>query len=403
MKKFLQLIILIPILIFAQESAYKNEITGVENQWHSISLNEDVLSKVSENLSDLRIYSVSPTYDTLEIPYFLAEQNTLEEKSGINFKIINRSHKDNQNYFTFKLKEIKEINEIILDFKQENFNWKIDLQGSNDQKEWFDILEDYRILSILNKLTDYSFTTLKFPNSEYAYYRINVKNEKKVRLKSATLQKTFERKIDLEEIENEYSIVNDKKNKATVIDLKFENRLPISEIELFFSDDIDYQRSVNFEYLVDSFKTEKGWRYSYRSITNSYVSSLGENKYFIDAVYTKALKITIYNLDNQALNLKDIKTKSLKYILVARFLESNNQHFMTYGNTELRSPNYDIKNFKKNISTELDELDLGKQISLLQGDIAKESIVTKWWLWAIIILIIALLGYSTLGMLKKAE
>jgi hypothetical protein len=403
MKKFLQLIILIPILVFAQESAYKNEITGVENQWHSISLNEDVLSKVSENLSDLRIYSVSPTYDTLEIPYFLAEQNTLEEKSGINFKIINRSHKDNQNYFTFKLKEIKEINEIILDFKQENFNWKIDLQGSNDQKEWFDILEDYRILSILNKLTDYSFTTLKFPNSEYAYYRINVKNEKKVRLKSATLQKTFERKIDLEEIENEYSIVNDKKNKATVIDLKFENRLPISEIELFFSDDIDYQRSVNFEYLVDSFKTEKGWRYSYRSITNSYVSSLGENKYFIDAVYTKALKITIYNLDNQALNLKDIKTKSLKYILVARFLESNNQHFMTYGNTELRSPNYDIKNFKKNISTELDELDLGKQISLLQGDIAKESIVTKWWLWAIIILIIALLGYSTLGMLKKAE
>jgi hypothetical protein len=403
MKKFLQLIILIPILIFAQESAYKNEITGVENQWHSISLNEDVLSKVSENLSDLRIYSVSPTYDTLEIPYFLAEQNTLEEKSGINFKIINRSHKDNQNYFTFKLKEIKEINEIILDFKQENFNWKIDLQGSNDQKEWFDILEDYRILSILNKLTDYSFTTLKFPNSEYAYYRINVKNEKKVRLKSATLQKTFERKIDLEEIENEYSIVNDKKNKATVIDLKFENRLPISEIELFFSDDIDYQRSVNFVYLVDSFKTEKGWRYSYRSITNSYVSSLGENKYFIDAVYTKALKITIYNLDNQALNLKDIKTKSLKYILVARFLESNNQHFMTYGNTELRSPNYDIKNFKKNISTELDELDLGKQISLLQGDIAKESIVTKWWLWAIIILIIALLGYSTLGMLKKAE
>jgi hypothetical protein len=48
-------------------------------------------------------------------------------------------------------------------------------------------------------------------------------------------------------------------------------------------------------------------------------------------------------------------------------------------------------------------LDLGKQISLLQGDMAEESIVTKWWLWAIIILIIALLGYSTLGMLKKAE
>jgi hypothetical protein len=358
---------------------------------------------VEENLSDLRIYSVSPTSDTLEIPYFLAEQNTLEEKSGINFKIINRSHKDNQNYFTFKLKEIKEINEIVLDFKQENFNWRIDLQGSNDQKEWFDILEDYRILSILNKLTDYSFATLRFPNSEFAYYRMNVKNEKKVRLKSATLQKTFERKIDLEEIENEYSIINDKKNKATVIDLKFENRLPISEIELFFSDDIDYQRSVNFEYLVDSFKTEKGWRYSYRSITNSYVSSLGENKYFIDAVYTNALRITIYNLDNQPLNLKDIKTKLLKYILVARFLEINNQYFITYGNAELRSPSYDIKNFKKNIPTELDELDLGKQISLLQGDRAEESIVTKWWLWAIIILIIALLGYSTLGMLKKVE
>jgi hypothetical protein len=155
--------------------------------------------------------------------------------------------------------------------------------------------------------------------------------------------------------------------------------------------------------LVDSFKTEKRWRHSYRSITNSYVPSLGENKYFVDAVYTNALRITIYNLDNQALNLKYIKTKLLKYILFYTFLDTSNQYFMPYENAELRSPSYDIKNFKKNISTELDKLDLGKQISLLQEDMAEESIVAKWWLWAIIILIIALLGYSTLGMLKKAE
>lgn len=403
MKNVLQILVLLPILLFGQENTFKNEISGVKNLWHSIELNQDVLSHVQEDLSDIRIYSVSETKDTLEVPYFLKAQNTFIEKSGINFKIINKSNVGNENYFTFKLNDVKEINEILLDFQQENFNWNVQLEGSNDQKEWFEILKNYRILSIKNKLTDYSFTKLKFPNSEYAFYRIKIENKEKISLKSATLQKTFERKVDLESLDNDYTVTSDKKNKTTVIDLKLKNRLPISEIELLFDDEVDYQRAINFEYLVDSFKTDKGWKYSYRSITNSYVSSLGDNKFFINAVYTNALRITIKNYDNQALNIKEIKTKSLKYYLVARFINIDNEHFMTYGNKKLSNPNYDIANFKKNIPTELEQVKLGKQISLSKDKTAEESIITKWWLWAIIVLIILLLGYSTLGMLKKAE
>lgn len=401
MKHIFQLLLLIPVLVFAQESDYKNEIIGVKDQWHRIPLNNDVLGQVQEDLSDIRIYAVSETNDTTEVPYFLEEQNTLQEKAGVSFKIINKSKSKNENYFTFKLNEPKEINEIFLDFKKENFNWNIDLQGSNDQKEWFNILEDYRILSILNKMTDYSFTTLKFPTAEYAYFRIKVKHNKKVNLRSATLQKTYERKVDLESVDNEFSVSD--KDKKTIIDLKLDKRLPISEITLKFADDFDFQRPINFEYLVDSFKTEKGWKYNYRSFTNSYVSSLDNNQFFVNEIFTNSIRITITNYDNQALKIEDVETKILKYNLVARFLSANNECFMTYGNKDLRQANYDIKNFKQNIPADLTSLSLGKQISLKTGEVIEESIVTKWWLWAIIILIIALLGYSTLGMLKKAE
>ena len=53
------------------EYNYKRELTGISEDWHRIELSNDILSKTSQNLSDIRIYGITPSKDTIESPYLL--------------------------------------------------------------------------------------------------------------------------------------------------------------------------------------------------------------------------------------------------------------------------------------------------------------------------------------------
>ena len=55
------------------------------------------------------------------------------------------------NHFTHRKGSLVQIK---LSFKQENFDWKVKLEGSNDNKVWFTVVTDYRILAIKNSNTD---------------------------------------------------------------------------------------------------------------------------------------------------------------------------------------------------------------------------------------------------------
>jgi len=396
---FLLIFTILILHVSAQYNKYSHELNSVENLWHIIELDNEVLSKVQTDFSDIRILSVSET-DTVEVPYFFKSNNTIVEQKGINFSVLNKSNIEDDYFFTIKLKEKKEINEIFLKFQQENFNWLIELQASQDQKDWFSILKDYRILSIQNSETDYSFTKLIFPKSDYKFFRIKIKSIKKPILKSVSLKNNLIYKKELKENNNSYVIKKDK--KKTIIEITLKDRIPISEIGLEFSDEIDFQRPIKMEYLVDSFKTEKSWKYNYSNILNSYVSSLENNIFEFSAVFTNKIRLTINNYDNENLKIKSISTKSPKFRMIARFVHPENKHFLVYGNKEKDYPNYDLINFKENVPKELKLLKIGEQVKLLDGKIEPDSsIVQKWWLWLIIVVIIALLAYSTLGMLKK--
>ena len=70
-------------------------------------------------------------------------------------------------------------------------------------------------------------------------------------------------------------------------------------------------------------------------------------------------------------------------------------------NAKAKAPIYDIVNFKNDIPKELTSLKLSKAKDL-QNPVNNDSLFNnKIWLWLIMLVIIALLAYSSFGMLKK--
>jgi hypothetical protein len=382
---------------------YKQELIGLTDQWHKIVLPNEVFGSVLPSLNDIRIYGITAKNDTVEAPYLLRLSQEKVQYSEVAFKMLNTSHNKKGYFFTFAIPTKKPINQISLDFKQRNFDWKLTLEGSHNQKEWFIIAENYRIVSIKNDQTDFQFTNLTFPSSNYSYFRIQIASNEKPELTNA--------KISNYEVTDgaliNYSIksfkpIEVKKSKNTEIDIILSSNVPMCYLKIYVNNSFDYYRPVIVKYLSDSIKTEQGWKYSYSNIASGTLNSLEKNEFKFSSTILNKLKIIIFNGDNKPLTIDKVDAKGYYHELLIRFTEPAT-YFLTYGNKNARAPQYDIAQFTDKIPKTLSLLELGKRVAIKKSEqpVSEPLFIDKNWLWSIIIVIVLLLGWFSINMMRK--
>ncbi len=391
--------------VFGQEAyRYKSEIKGINDKWHTLPLPDSIYSKLQPNLADLRIKGITAKKDTVVAPYRLKVKREYSKTKEIVFTALNTSFNADGYFYTFQLKEKKPINRLKLNFATANFDWLVRLEGSNNGNKWFTVLEDYRIVSIKNKTTDFKFTTLSFPQTNYTFLRLQVKSKTDPLLTSTSIAK----KEMTDGLYNNFSIEsinveNNKNNRTTEITVALPLKVPVSKLAIGVTDDFDYYRRISIQYLADSVKTEKGWYYSYKTLTSGTLHSINGNEFtFVSTVLNK-LKVVVYNNDNEPLNFGDFKVRGYKHELLARFTTPAT-YFLVYGSKRVVArPDYDILQFVDNIPENPPALTLGKeQIIKSSLDLKREALFENdAWLWAVMALIIIILAGFTFKMLKK--
>ncbi|WP_205943492.1 DUF3999 family protein [Pedobacter polaris] len=404
--KILALLVCCAIGLQAQTNTYryKRELKGINTTWHSITLPNEVFKNAQSGLADLRIYGFKGK-DTVEVPYILeqsADQMTDKETS---FNIINQSNNANGYFYTFQASAAATINQIKLSFKQTNFDWKVKLEGSNDNKEWFTVLENYRILAIKNNNTDYQFTQLNFPVAKYSYFRLAIKANEQPQLSAAKILKTDTLKgISKNITYQSYQLFNDAKNKQSTIDVTLANPTPLSYLKINTQGDFDFYRALKIEYVTDSFKTDKGIQYNYAPLFEGTISSLEVPEFNFTGTLVSRLKVTIENNDNKPLHLTSITLKGPVYELVGRFDDASLSYALYYGNKEATTPSYELKNFEHKIPMSVVALAIGAEQNNPAFTTAKTKaplFENKLWLWCLMGVIIALLGFFAYKMLRS--
>jgi hypothetical protein len=383
---------------------YSRPLTGVKDKWHSIVLPDSVYGKIQPSFADMRVLGIRDK-DTLEAPYILrgVDEQPMFKVVSDDATIINRSRNTRGSFFTLEVPENRTLNSIFLDFKQADFDWKITLEGSHDQKEWFTVLSNYRILSIHNDRADYAYSTLVFPDSKYRYYRLLVPNDQTTSLVSASYwqQKNQQQKL------KQYPLVvsgttEDKQTRQTIIHLALATPVPVNLLNIFVHNTYDYFRPVRVEYLADSFKTEQGWKYNYAELYTGTLNSVDGNALRFNTTILSRLRITIVNHDNKALTIDSFAAKGPQFELVTRFDEPAD-YFFVYGNRDAAAPVYDISRFTTNIPENPVVLSIGDETSLAQQEQEKTSPLfeNKLWLWLVMGLVIVVIGWFSLSMIKK--
>ncbi|PZR27625.1 MAG: hypothetical protein DI538_25490, partial [Azospira oryzae] len=167
---------------------YKRKLAPIEKEgWYSVVLPVDLFQHITNGYSDIRIIQVNEK-DSVEIPYLLRIKNDEISEGFIDLPVINQSKKDGKLYLTFKLNKGQEVNYIDLQFAEENYNGYVQLEGSNDQKEWFELVNHQRILAIKNNTVDFQFSTLNFPLTNYKFLRAAISNDKPLTFQGASFR-----------------------------------------------------------------------------------------------------------------------------------------------------------------------------------------------------------------------
>lgn len=405
-KFLLAVCILYTVFCRAQENQfqYKRSITGITDTWHKIEIPDSLYQRLNANLTDLRIYGVTKNGDTIEAPYFIQDLAPKSTDKSILFQQLNTAHTAKGFYYTFQIENETPINKIELQISDSNFDWHIQLEGSNDQNEWFTLLDDYRILGIENEQTQFKYSELNFSSAKYTYYRLCIKTKKKPHLNGATLLSSDEIKGTYRNyMPHKVMTANNKRTKQTTIIASLPITVPINYLDLQISDTTDYYRPITIDGVTDSTKTENGWHYSYKNLYSGTLNSVTKKPFTFNGFKTNQLKIEISNNDNQPLRISGIEAKGTVKQLVARFSEPAT-YFLAYTKSNTAAPNYDIKMFLPQIPTKLKALQLGNE-EVITTPLDKEThalFENKLWLWAVMIVIALVLGWFSFKMLKKS-
>ncbi|MCG8323787.1 MAG: DUF3999 family protein [Cytophagales bacterium] len=386
-----------------QGFSYKRKIEGISDSWHKLVLENDIFINAANDLGDIRILGIKDEKDTLEAPYILKIVTGKYVKSEIPFKLINQTTHEKGNYYTFEVPGSEEINQIILDFEEQNFDWKVDLEGSQDINDWFTILQDYRILSIKNAVTDYTFTNLTFPAAKFKYFRLLIKEDEKPGLLKASLIKNESEPGKYRNYEiKSFEVSENEEHKQTILDVHLTEFVPVSMIIPDIEQDFDFYRPVKVQCLVDSVEGPDGWKYNYQEVFSGMLSSLEEPGIILNQPKASVFKIMIDNQNNTPLKVNSVVIRGNLYELTCRFSEPAT-YFLFYGNKGLAAPDYDIGYFSDKIPVDILPLKLGaaESIPLNQEATSQPLFTNKLWLWTLMILIIALLGWFSFKMIKK--
>lgn len=381
MNKFLILLFALNGL-FAQHKTTAKIETITESGLHKIILPAAIRSLSKEELDDFRIFDSKG----IEIPYYIFHGNSEVQTSRfLEYKILSKSRIPKSSTSIIFENPKPTIDEIVLLITNSDVTKSYSISGSNDQKEWFGLVNNSLLSGIENNNADSVLKTLKFPLTAYRFIKLDFNDKKTLAiniLKIGCVSSKTDNTI-VEEIKpKEIKFQNIQDEKKTRILINFGRLQIINQIGFTITEPNLFQRNSKIYIFKRNKIKEKSVRVS-ETIFAFKLSSDQKNIFSIPQLFENECIIEIENQDNPPLTLSKIKFFQ-NQIAVITDLEANEKYTITTGNSELNRPKYDLENFKNSIDNNLPKAKIYdiQQIDSHKIRLKNESIWQQpWFMW----------------------
>lgn len=392
------------ISIFGFGQSLKGAIERVEEKgFHRILIAPEVRSASNENFDFLRIYDD----EKKEIPYVVDFNKDYFFSNRYSPLRISdqKQFKDSVSYYIVNVvQNMKYCSELSLKIANTGLTKEYNISGSDDGIHWFGLVMNSMLYDLNDFQNTYVRKTVSFPNNSYKFLKIEFidKNSMPIKLlevgyfigdekiQPTTVLEVFKHKI-----------IEDKTNKKTIIKFSADNLYTVDGIAFNFKNSRFFRKASVF--IKETRSVKKKSEIYRKSVATFNLDSNSANSFKWESFQAKDFEIEIDNLDNEPLEIKEIKLLQHQFYLIADLDVSKNYEIVV--DSTLSKPQYDLVKFLPNDLTQLNVIRISdfKKISSNKASITQQFWQTKWFLWTAIVVAGLIIGYFAFGLMKEVE
>ena len=400
MKKIFSLLYTFFALNFSLAQNYQGKISQVsESGLHQIVLSPELRSATQNNLDHLRIFDAKNN----EVPYVLFEGKSTDLQYE-NLTIVSKNAVPNKATSIIVSNE-KALNLDHLTFKIANtdVDKTYSISGSNDNKEWFGLVINQKIIGLNDAGENFVERDFAFPLNNYKFLKIDFidKNSLPINVLEVGLEKNYAVKKSKIELQNfEQKVTTDKKNKQTKITISFKDPQVIDAIGFNISAPNFYLRDARI--VINKTRIQKRSEVDYaETVSNFQLNSKVKSSFEVSELFVKEFTIEIDNQDNPELEIKKISLFQNPVSILADL--KANENYTLKIDSKLSAPAYDLaqsgidfnQNYPVATISNLDKIDNPKE-----AESAQSFWQTPLFMWLCIGFAVLIIGYFAVAMIK---
>lgn len=350
-----------------------------ETGFYRILVTPEIAAKSNPGLSDFRIFSE----DGKPVPYILQKEQAFINQQALQvFPIISYNKTDSLSELIAEnstpANQTAEYS-LVLEIVKANARRTARISGSNNQTEWFAIVDNVVIGKNDNSGSSENLEFISIPSGNYRYLKISILDKGLPPL-NITRVGTLETRF----IQGNYTALpapvlsQTDSSKKSYISLQFNDSYPLAKLNLTIAGTELYKRSV---YIYDT----AGHLLAEATLTPTIDSVL------LPGRKEKKIFLVIDNRDNEPLRVTTIRAWQLQQVAIASFAAGKNYYIET-GNHTVAAPVYDLQYFSDRVSPFAEVIIPGPLTLQQQKEIEQsKQTVNKNWIWIFIIIALALL------------
>lgn len=387
--------------LFAQQNTTAKIKVVEKNGLHKIILPADIRSFSKEDLGDFRIYDARQK----EVPYFVIQDKNQATASGFSeFKLVSKTVITKKKTVIIVETPEQPINEIVLSITNSVVTKTFDISGSNDQKEWFGLINKAQLFHLQSVKGLSVFKTLALPLTCYRYLKIEFDDKKTLPinvLRAGVFNNKTKNNNGQEIFPKSSVITQDPSQKKTRIRVVFDNRQIVNQILFNTISPRFYKR--NGRVYLNKIREIKHKTETYQKTISTFeLNSDIKKPVHIAQLFEKVFYIEIENQDNQPLAFSEIRFFQNQVYLIAD-LKAGEKYSVKTGNPKAEAPKYDLENFKSKMDNNLPQTtiyDIDRQntntIKVREKSIWEQT----WFMWLCIGLGGIAILYFTIKLVK---
>lgn len=335
----------------------------------------------------LRIATAGPVR-TRFLPYPLLRNEALPQRTEVEFERPGDHQPD----------------ELQLWIRPVEVRKKVRITGSDDRVNWYMLKDEHVVAQGARGNPPHQVLDVRIPRSDYRYFRITLNDSLTPPLRILGVGRFTEMALAARYTEARVQWTQQDTANGTVLHVRSGHPVPVERITYVVKDTLPFQRRGQLV-VTRSITTRKGRKETTRQrdepIDGFIMGSTLPTEIIFPGTHENEFRLMIDNGDDRPLRFSDLRVYQMERTLLAH-LEPGMAYRFTTGDAAERSPTYDLARFNDLLIIPVDTLAHGAVAAIPQaptkGPVFDPS---KWWIWALIILLMAGMGWMAVRMMRN--